>query len=179
MLLELLESKLGDAEQDAEETLLAHRMIKCVKHNAHLPKKPEEINVNDLVLVYDVTLDGFGRKFSHRYRGPYVVDKTLRKNVYELAKVNGTRLAGTYHAKRLKRFKKSSNDSSDVIRPSSKDWIAAVEHKQAGELQVSDHPRTRSQAHLVNEEPLHPDMYERDETTYQRFDGVVVEKRRL
>lgn len=91
-------------------------------------------------------LDGFGRKFVHRYNGPYKVTQFLGNGTYELAELNGTRLAIKLHGDRLMLCKQREPEQE----PFQNDWVAEVE-RTGGELkpQATRETKTGSRRHTV------------------------------
>ncbi|RKP15592.1 hypothetical protein ROZALSC1DRAFT_26295, partial [Rozella allomycis CSF55] len=81
-------------------------------------KHPIKLQENDLVLVFEEIFETqtHGRKFVERYRGPYKIVKDLNNGAYYLAEFDGSRLKGSYHGNRLRKFYCRMVEDSQIRR---------------------------------------------------------------
>ncbi|MBW0576836.1 hypothetical protein O181_116551 [Austropuccinia psidii MF-1] len=70
---------------------------------AHQLRSP--LNPGDLVLVYNKAIEtNWGLLFKNKLNGPYRVIRRINDGPYELEELDGTELARTISASRVKRF---------------------------------------------------------------------------
>ncbi|RKP15737.1 hypothetical protein ROZALSC1DRAFT_2029, partial [Rozella allomycis CSF55] len=95
-----------EESQDARDKIFKSRLKGKFYHDAKKKKHPIKLQENDLVLVFEEIFETqtHGRKFVERYRGPYKIVKDLKNGAYYLAELDGSRLKGSYHGNRLRKF---------------------------------------------------------------------------
>ncbi|CAG8646030.1 3855_t:CDS:1, partial [Ambispora leptoticha] len=74
-------------------------------HDRHANENKEKIEIGDLVLVYDSTLDNTPRKLDYRWVGPYVVRRVGQNGHLYLNEMDGSELKDPFTRNRVKRLK--------------------------------------------------------------------------
>jgi type II secretory pathway pseudopilin PulG len=118
-----LQRRPEDVERAAER-LRAARVKNKERFDRTHRLRPKKIEEGDWVPVYDSSLDNqhkATRTFARRWFGPYVVTSVNDNGTYNVAELDGTRIAVPVTGKRIKAFKKRHEDNSDLERGESDD----------------------------------------------------------